>query len=51
MEKSTHCLSRGLSVGKTAELCGYSDAFLFSKMFKQRMGICPAIWKKSPCKK
>ena len=46
MEEATQCLSRGLSVGETAELCGYSDAFLFSKMFKRRLGVSPAAWKK-----
>lgn len=46
MAEATRCLSRGLSVGATAERCGYQDVFLFSKMFKRRMGISPATWKK-----
>ena len=39
-------LSDGFSVAQTAERCGYTDAFLFSKMFKRHVGISPAYWKK-----
>ncbi|MBR5451379.1 MAG: AraC family transcriptional regulator [Clostridia bacterium] len=39
-------LSDGHSVGETALLCGYSDSFTFSKMFKKQVGISPAEWKK-----
>lgn len=46
MAEAVRCLSHGLSVGETAERCGYQDVFLFSKMFKKRLGISPAGWKK-----
>ena len=38
-------LQKGNSVGDTALLCGYSDSFTFSKMFKKQVGISPAAWK------
>ncbi len=46
MAEATRYLSLGLSVGETAERCGYADPFLFSKMFKRRMGVSPNGWKK-----
>ncbi len=46
MTEAQNCLLAGLSVGETAERCGYKDAFLFSKMFKKHFGISPANWKK-----
>lgn len=46
MAEAVRCLSEGLSVGESAERCGYSDMFLFSKMFKRRFGVSPANWKK-----
>ena len=47
MAEAMRYLSQGLSVAETAERCGYSDGFLFSKMFKRRIGVSPANWKKS----
>ena len=46
MQQAVRFLSQGISVGETAERCGYSDAFLFSKMFKKVYGVSPANWKK-----
>jgi AraC-like DNA-binding protein len=46
MEAAKEYLLRGYGVGETAERCGYSDPFLFSKMFKRRVGISPREWKK-----
>ena len=46
MEAAREDLLRGYSVGETAERCGYSDPFLFSKMFKRRVGLSPREWKK-----
>ncbi len=45
MEAAQEDLLRGYSVGETAERCGYADPFLFSKMFKRRVGISPREWK------
>lgn len=47
MEEATQCLMKGISVAQTADLCGYTDAFLFSKMFKRHFGMSPMAWKKS----
>ncbi len=49
MAEAVRCLSEGLSVGESAERCGYADVFLFSKMFKRQFGISPAHWKKEHC--
>ncbi len=46
MEAAQEYLLRGYSVGETAERCGYTDPFLFSKMFKRRVGLSPREWKK-----
>lgn len=46
MSEAQKFLRAGFSIGETAERCGYKDAFLFSKMFKKRFGICPSKWKK-----
>lgn len=51
MAEAMRCLSQGLSVAETAERCGYSDVFLFSKMFKRRFGASPANWKKMQAEK
>lgn len=39
-------LSDGKSVAYTANMVGYSDPFLFSKMFKKMYGVSPMGWKK-----
>ena len=46
MAVAKKALLEGLSVASTAERCGYTDVFVFSKMFKRRFGISPAHWKK-----
>lgn len=46
MEEAKRCLSRGMTVAETARLCGYEDVCNFSKMFKSRVGISPAYWKR-----
>ncbi len=46
MEEAAKLLTQGLRVGEVAERCGYSDAFLFSKLFKKQFGISPMHWKK-----
>lgn len=43
---SKEYLKKGFSVSDTALLCGYSDSFTFSKMFKKREGMSPANWLK-----
>lgn len=35
-----------ISVTDTAFLCGYSDVYYFSKVFKEETGISPSKWKK-----
>lgn len=38
---STHCLS----VTDVAELCGFSDVYYFSKVFKSETGLSPSEWR------
>lgn len=38
-------LQQGWSVAETASLSGYPDAFHFSKLFKQRLGVSPREYK------
>jgi len=33
------------SVSQTADLCGFSDVYYFSKVFKKEYGVCPSKWK------
>ena len=47
MEEARRFLSEGRGVAETATLCGYNDAFNFSKMFKRTYGVSPAKWKNS----
>ena len=35
----------GLTVAETAELCGFSDVYYFSKVFKRETGVTPGKWK------
>lgn len=42
MREAAECLRAGVSVGETAERCGYEDMFLFSKLFKKVYGISPS---------
>lgn len=43
MEAASMHLRRGCSVAEAARLCGYEDVSNFSKMFKRRYGIPPAV--------
>ncbi len=45
MREATECLRNGLTVGETAERCGYEDMFMFSRLFKKRFGVSPQKWK------
>ena len=36
-----------VSVGNIAELCGFSDIYHFSKMFKAKMGVSPNAYRKN----
>ena len=36
----------GLQIAEIAQLCGFSDVYYFSKVFKQETGISPGKWKK-----
>ena len=35
----------GLTVTEVAELCGFSDVYYFSKVFKRETGVTPGKWK------
>ena len=37
--------TKSLTVTEIAELCGFSDVYYFSKVFKQLCGISPSRWK------
>lgn len=50
MREATALLRNGATVGEAAALCGYEDAFLFSRLFKRTYGVSPANWKKSESK-
>ena len=46
MEKAKFLLSSsGLSVGKTAQLCGYGDIYMFSRQFKTVTGKSPTEYR------
>lgn len=45
MREATECLRAGLTVGETAERCGYEDMFLFSRLFRKTYGVSPSGWK------
>jgi YesN/AraC family two-component response regulator len=46
IELAKHMLeSNCLTVGEVAELCGFSDVYYFSKVFKGICGIPPSKWK------
>ena len=36
----------GISVGEVAALCGFSDVYYFSKVFKSETGISPSRWRR-----
>ena len=45
MEEAKQLLKDGQTVAYAAQMVGYSDPFLFSKMFKKRFGMSPGEWK------
>ena len=47
MEEAKQLLKFGQTVGNAAQMVGYSDPFVFSKMFKKRFGMPPGEWKLS----
>lgn len=47
MEEAKQLLKSGQTVGNAAQMVGYSDPFVFSKMFKKRFGMPPGEWKLS----
>jgi len=38
-------LSKELSVTAVAELCGFSDVYYFSKVFRKETGIAPSLYR------
>lgn len=46
MEAAKQHLKQGFSVEEAARMCGYDDVSNFSKLFKRKIGISPAHWKK-----
>jgi len=47
LEKARSLLLEGrLNLDAVADLCGFSDAYHFSRRFKQRYGISPGTWRK-----
>ena len=41
LDKGRWLLARGYSVAESAYMVGYSDAFSFSKAYKNRFGVAP----------
>lgn len=46
MEEAKQLLEAGQTVGYASQMVGYSDPFVFSKMFKKRFLCSPGEWKK-----
>ena len=46
VEKAKTMLKGGFSVAQIAEIFGYSDYSVFSRMFKKRTGKSPTEWAK-----
>lgn len=44
LEAAARLLEEGYTVGESAQLCGYRDAFNFSKMFHRRYGVSPRAY-------
>lgn len=48
MEKASRLLeTKDLSVGRIAELVGYNDYFYFNKLFKKKIGVTPAEFRRT----
>ncbi len=45
MEEAKQLLEAGKTVASAAQMVGYNDPFVFSKMFKKRFQCSPAEWK------
>lgn len=46
VERAKELLSvEGISVSDVAEICGFSDVYYFSKVFKSETGVSPSKWK------
>lgn len=46
MDEAKQLLAVGHTVAYSAQMVGYSDAFIFSKMFKKHFGVSPSEWKR-----
>lgn len=48
LEKAKQMLSEGLkTVGEVSELCGFSNPYHFSRMFKEKSGVSPLEYRKN----
>ena len=45
MEEAKQLLEAGKTVASAAQMVGYNDPFVFSKMFKKRFQCSPGEWK------
>lgn len=46
LDEATQYLQHGYSVQEAAHRCGYEDVSNFSRMFKKKYSLSPAIWRK-----
>ncbi|MHC4914107.1 MAG: helix-turn-helix domain-containing protein [Planctomycetota bacterium] len=46
IERAKSLLASTLSIGRIADLLGYSDVYFFSRQFKQCTGLSPRAWRK-----
>lgn len=44
IDEAKRLLAEGHTVAYSAQMSGYNDAFVFSKMFKKRCGVSPSKW-------
>lgn len=51
IEMAKRYLEMNISIYEIADLLGYSDQFVFSKMFKKKVGMSPLQYKKQLCNK
>lgn len=47
LKKAKTLLSQGFNVSETAQMVGYEDQFIFSKIFKKHIGISPSKYAKN----